>query len=68
MMTKKYHIIYFILIFLLGFVSVGYSAADKKVKEALKESIYNTYGIKIYDYVDTNGNTWSEYYLKKMIE
>ncbi len=67
-MMKKNPIICLTILFLLAFVSVGYSAASKKVKEALKESIYNTYGIKIYDYVDTNGNTWSEYYLKKMIE
>ena len=68
MMKKKYHIICLTILFLLSFVSVSYSAADKTVKEALKESIYKTYGIKIFDYVDTNGNTWSEYYLKMMIE
>ncbi|MBQ2594187.1 MAG: hypothetical protein II567_13015, partial [Candidatus Riflebacteria bacterium] len=65
---KKYQKICITIIFLFSFVSVGFCAADKSVKEALKESIYNTYGIKIFDYVETNGNTWSEYYLKQMIE
>ena len=68
MMMKKYQTICLTILFLLTFVSVGFSAADRTVKEALKDSIYNTYGIKIFDYVETNGNTWSEYYLKKMIE
>ena len=62
---KKYQKICLTIIFLFSFVSVGFCAADKSVKEALKESIYNTYGIKIFDYVETNGNTWSEYYLKQ---
>ena len=50
-MIKKYQTICITLIFLLSFISVGFCAADKSVKEALKESIYNTYGIKIFDYV-----------------
>ena len=69
MMTKKIQIICFVFFLILAFTSNAFSdTSNKELKEALKDSLYETYGIKVYDYVESDGRTWSELYLKSMIE
>ncbi len=67
MNTKKHLIIYLLLLSFFFFVSSDLSFATE-AEEQLKTQIYDTYGITVYEDDAANGMTWSEDYLKAMIQ
>ena len=42
--------------------------ADTEAQKNLREAIYDTYGITVYDYAESGGSTFDERHLKAMIE
>ncbi|MBQ3643784.1 MAG: hypothetical protein II961_04225, partial [Candidatus Riflebacteria bacterium] len=68
MKSNKNRIIYCVLFFVLAFSLTAFAGGNSELKKALKEAIYNTYGISVYDQDTSYGYEWSELYLKSMIE
>jgi hypothetical protein len=68
MKSNKYKIICFVLFFVLALSLTAFAGGNSELKKSLKEAIYNTYGIKVYDQDTSYGYEWSELYLKSMIE
>lgn len=59
--------------FIIAFVCAAVFAAaaafcEERTAQDYKDAIFNTYGIKVYDYADIGARSWPEEYLKAMIE